>query len=64
MKRLIRFLELWLGADCPDCIWALEHLKEYTGKGENEPPTEFNLIVSKKPGSEGKIHEFHLSLKK
>jgi hypothetical protein len=43
---------------------AFEHLKEYATKDENEGYTEFKLIVSKKPGSDGKIHEFHLAVVK
>lgn len=64
MKRLIRFFELWLGEDCSTCMDAFEHLKEYATKDENEGYTEFKLIVSKKPGSDGKIHEFHLAVVK
>ena len=65
MKRLIRFLELWLGADCPACMGALMHLKEFVAKdGDASPPLEhFTLTVSKKPGTNGKVHEFHLAVK-
>lgn len=64
MKQLIRFLELWLDASCETCMEAFTHLKEYAGKDENEEFTEFNLIVSKKPGTGGEVHEFHLSIRK
>ncbi len=60
MKRLIRFLELWLDASCGHCTLAMKQLKEFEAGGENMPDVQFTLNVSKKPGSDGKIHEFHL----
>ena len=64
MKRLLRFLELWLDASCPACMGALTHLKEFVAKDEDaSPPLEhFTLTVSKKPCTDGKVHEYHLAV--
>ncbi len=64
MKRLLRFLELWLDVSCPTCMGALTHLKEFEAKGEDaSPPLEqFLLTVSKKPGTDGEVYEYHLAV--
>ncbi len=64
MKRLLRFLELCLDASCSACMGAETRLKEFAAKGEDaSPPLErFTLTVSKKPGTDGKVHEYHLAV--
>ena len=65
MKRLIRFLELWLGEDCTDCMLAMKQLKEFAAcRSDDAELVQFELTISKKPGTGGKVHEYHLSPKK
>ena len=60
MKRLLRFFELWLDASCPTCMFAMGYLKEFGRDNEDAKPVQLTLTISKKPGTDGKVHEYHL----
>jgi len=67
MNRLLRFFELWLDVSCTSCNEARQKLGDFIAKdsaAEFDERLELNLIISKKPGTDGKIHEFHLGSKK
>lgn len=62
MKRLIRFFELWLDVSCPVCMCAMGYLKEFAAADEDAKPVRFTLTASKKPGTGGRVHEYHLEI--
>lgn len=66
MKRLIRFFELWLDASCPDCMQGLAYLKDFAAESDDNERRpllkQFTLTISKKPGTDGKVHEYHLAV--